>query len=101
MSVYIENEKGGVQSVTQEHYDTYLTTRGVDGGVFPLPGIKVLTEKQAREKHPQLFGHADPQITFTPAEMVAQHAYQKQLAEFREAAEANATAADAAAQTEE
>lgn len=95
MTVYIENEKGGVHSVTDEHYNTYLTTTTNDGGTFPIPGITVLTEKEARARNPQLFGHPDPAITFTPAELVAQATYQKQLAEFREAAEANAAAVDA------
>lgn len=89
MTVYIENEKGGVHSVTDDHYNRYLTTRGVDGGVFPLPGIKVLTEAEAKKKNPQIFGAADPAVTFTPAELVAQLAYQKQLAEFQELHEKN------------
>ncbi|MDQ4213770.1 hypothetical protein [Microbacterium capsulatum] len=84
MTVYIENEKGGVHSVTDEHYNTYLTTTTNDGGTFPIPGITVLTEEQAREKNPQLFGAWDPQVTFTPEELIAQRKYQKDLAEFQQ-----------------
>ena len=67
--VYIKNEKGGIQSVTQDHYERYLTTRGVDGGVFPLPGVTVITEAQARKANPQLFGAHDPQVVFTDEEL--------------------------------
>ncbi|GAB6859103.1 hypothetical protein [Microbacterium xylanilyticum] len=84
MTIYIENELGAVHSVTEEHYEKFLTARGVDGGVFPLPGITVITEEQAREKHPHLFGAWDPQVTFTPEELIAQRKYQKDLADFQQ-----------------
>jgi hypothetical protein len=88
MTVFIRNEKGGVQSVTDEHYGRYLTTRTNDGGVFPLPGVTVLTEDEAREAHPQLFGVGDPQVTFTDDELARQLARKKQLRELFEEDEA-------------
>jgi hypothetical protein len=81
---YIRNEKGGVQSVTDEHYEKYLTTRTNDGGVFPLPGIAVLTEKEAKTANPQLFGVGDPQVTFTDDELARQLTRKKQLRELYE-----------------
>ncbi len=84
MTVYIKNEKGGVQSVTDEHYNKYLTTRTNDGGVFPLPGIQVLDEAAAREGNPQLFGVIDPQVSFTDEELARQLTRKKQLRELYE-----------------
>lgn len=81
MTVYIRNEKGGVQSVTDEHYTKHLTTRTNDGGTFPVPGIVVLTEDEAREAHPQLFGAQDPQVVFTDDELARQLTRKKQLRE--------------------
>jgi hypothetical protein len=81
---YIRNEKGGVQSVTDEHYDKYLTTRTNDGGVFPLPGVTVLTEKEAKAANPQLFGVGDPQVVFTDDELARQLTRKKQLRELYE-----------------
>lgn len=81
MTVYIRNEKGGVQSVTEEHYAKHLTTRTNDGGQFPIPGVEVITEEEAREAHPQLFGAHDPQIVFTDDELARQLTRKKQLAE--------------------
>lgn len=81
MTVYVRNEKGGVQSVTDEHYAKYLTTRTNDGGTFPIPGVAVLTEDEAREANPQLFGAQDPQIVFTDDELARQLTRKKQLRE--------------------
>lgn len=81
MTVYIRNEKGGVQSVTDEHYAKHLTTRTNDGGTFPVPGITVITEDEAREAHPQLFGAQDPQVVFTDDELARQLTRKKQLRE--------------------
>lgn len=69
MTVYLRNEKGGIQSVTDEHYAKHLTVGTNDGGTFPIPGITVITEKEARAAHPQLFGAPDPQIVFTDDEL--------------------------------
>lgn len=81
MTVYIRNEKGGVQSVSDEHYGKFLTTRTNEGGVFPLPGVTVITEEEARDAHPQLFGAADPQVVFTDDELARQLTRKKQLRE--------------------
>lgn len=91
MSVYIKHAgSGAVHSVTEEHYNTYLTEPSkVDGSRYPLPGVSVITEDEAREANPQLFGAWDPQVVFTPAELVAQATYQKQLAEFQRDHESN------------
>lgn len=95
MTVYIKHAgNGAVHSVTEEHYNTYLTEPSkIDGQRYPLPGITVIDEKEAEELHPQLFGAWDPQVVFTPAELVAQHDYQKQLSEFQTDHEANRTRA--------
>lgn len=81
MTVYIRNEKGGVQSVTDEHYAKHLTVRTNEGGVYPLPGVTVITEDDARTAHPQLFGEADPQVVFTDDELARVLTRKKQLRE--------------------
>lgn len=93
MTVYIKHAgSGAVHSVTEEHYNTYLTEPSkIDGARYPLPGITVLDESQAEQENPQLFGAWDPQVVFTPAELVAQATYQKQLAEFQHDHETNRT----------
>jgi hypothetical protein len=89
--VYIRNEMGGVQSVTEEHYARYLTTRTNDGGTYPIPGVSILTEDEAREANPQLFGHLDPKVIFTDDELARQLTRKKQLRElYEEDAAANA-----------
>lgn len=84
MTVYIRNEKGGVQSVTDEHYAKFLTVHTNEGGTFPLPGVTVLDEEQAREANPQLFGALDPQVVFTDDELARQLNRKKQLRELFE-----------------
>lgn len=93
MTVYIKHAgSGAVHSVTEEHYNTYLTEPSkIDGARYPLPGITVLDESQAEQENPQLFGAWDPQVTFTPAELVAQATYQEQLAKFKTDHETNRT----------
>lgn len=81
MTKYIKNEEGGIHSVTDEHYDKYLTTVTAAGNTFMLPGYEVVTEKQAKAANPQLFGAADPQITFTDDELVRAAQRKKLLAE--------------------
>jgi hypothetical protein len=78
---YIRNEEGGIHSVTSEHYDKHLTETTAAGNVFMLPGYKEITEKEAKAAHPQLFGIADPQITFTDDELVRAATRKKLLAE--------------------
>lgn len=69
-AVYIKNERGAVHSVTRSHYDLYLTQTSPDTGkTYPLPGWAVITEEEARELNPQLFGVADPRITYTSKEL--------------------------------
>lgn len=101
MTVYIKHAAtGAVHSVSDEYYNaTDGSGRAVasavseisrlDGKRYPLPGLTVISEEEAREANPQLFGAWDPQVTFTPAELVAQATYQKQLAEFQRDHEAN------------
>lgn len=72
MTRYIKNERGAVHSVDDEHFDTYLTTRTNDGGRFTIPGVTEITEDEARELNPQLFGAPDPQISFTDDELGTQ-----------------------------
>lgn len=81
MTKFIRNEEGGIHSVTDEHYDKYLTERTAAGNVFMLPGYTVVTEKEAKAAHPQLFGAADPQIRFTDDELVRVAQRKKLLAE--------------------
>lgn len=80
-TIYIRNEKGGIQSVDEDHYRTYLTTKGVDGGVFPLPGVTILSEAEAREANTQLFGVHDPQVVFTDDELARKLKRQRDLRE--------------------
>lgn len=86
MTVYIRNERGGVQSVTEEHFDKYLTAASGsnDGGRFPKPGITVITEADAKKEHPALFGKPDPQVVFTDDELARQLTRKKQLRELAE-----------------
>lgn len=91
---YIQNAAGGVLAVTDEHATQYLTVHDDAGNEQPKPGYKFLTEKQAKADNPQLFGLADPQVIFTPAELVARRKYAEDLAAFKAAdAAANADAA--------
>lgn len=77
--VYIQNERGGVHSVTRRHYDLYLTQTSPDTGkTYPLPGWKVVSEEEARKSNPQLFGSADPRIRYTAKELTEQY-QQKQM----------------------
>lgn len=94
-AIYIKHVgTGTVHSVTEDHYERFLTERSAtDGQMYPKPGIVVIDEAEAEEANPQLFGAHDPQIVFTPAELVAQATYQKQLAEFTADHEANRQAA--------
>ena len=62
MTTYIRNAFGVVHSVTDEHYEKYLTQRGDNGELYPLPGWAVIKESEARKAHPQLFGAPDPNV---------------------------------------
>lgn len=86
---YVQNAAGGVQAVSDTHASRYLTIVDDAGNEQPKPGYRFLNEKQARTANPQLFGEADPQVTFTPQEIVARRKYAEDLAAFK--------AADAAA----
>ena len=93
---YIQNAAGGVLAVTDEHATKYLTVHDDAGNEQPKLGYKFLTEKQAQAANPQLFGLADPQVTYTPAEIVARRKYAEDLAAFKAADAAVNTAAAAA-----
>lgn len=80
--VYVRNERGAVQSVTREHFDTYLTQVSQDTGLrYPLPGWEVVDEEEAREENPQLFGAHDPRISYTAAELTQQYQQRQMLEE--------------------
>lgn len=83
--VYVRNEEGGVQAVTQAHYDKYCTTRTNAGNVYPLPGWSVITEAEARKAEPRLFGHSDPRVRFTAREAKERWEQQQHLETLRKA----------------
>ena len=83
MAKFVRNEEGGVQSVTQEHHDKYLTTTTNAGRTFILPGWEIITEAQAKKAHPQLFGEPDPAIYLSDEELVRAAQRKKLLAELR------------------
>lgn len=83
-TVYIRNGEGGVQAVTQEHYDKYLTVQE-SGRTYPRPGFTVLTPEEAEKERPQLFGAPDTRVVMTSEELARALQAQKNLAEFDEA----------------
>ena len=61
MAKYIRNRGGAVHSLTDEGYDALLEV--TDDGEKYLPhGYADISEDEAREAHPQLFGAADPNV---------------------------------------
>lgn len=78
---YVRNEEGAVQSVTEEHFQERLHETTNAGRRFLLPGWVELNEDEAREAHPQLFGAADPKITFTDDELIRALQRKRMLAE--------------------
>jgi hypothetical protein len=82
-TVYVKNEEGAVQSVTQEHFDKYLTTTTNAGRTFILPGWEIIKEAEAKKAHPQLFGEPDPDVYLSDDELVKALARKKALAELR------------------
>lgn len=80
-AIYLRNEEGGIQSVTQEHYDKYLTQTTNAGNSFILPGWEVIKEADAKKANPQLFGEADPNVYLSDDELVKALARKKALAE--------------------
>ncbi|WEV41634.1 hypothetical protein OZX57_06490 [Bifidobacterium sp. ESL0682] len=92
---YIKNAEGGVQAVSDEHYDKYLTVRDDAGNIQLKPGYEELKEKDARKSNPQLFGEVDPHIVYSAKELVAKRKYAQELAAFQKAdAEATQTPID-------
>ena len=82
MTKYIVNEEGGVQSVTDEHFEDVLHEPSEDSGRRYLKhGWKEISESEARALHPQLFGKADPQITYSAKELNDQLQRQRNEAE--------------------
>lgn len=69
MAVYVRNAFGVVHSATEADYEKYLTQRSDNGQLYPLPGWTVLTEAEAREASPQLFGAPDPNVVPNLEEM--------------------------------
>jgi hypothetical protein len=54
--------------------------------------VQLLTENEAREANPQLFGAQDPQVTFTDDELARQLTRKRQLRElYEEDEQANKT----------
>lgn len=69
MTTYVRNAFGVVHSVTDEDYEKYLTQRGDNGELYPLPGWSVIKEAEARKASPQLFGAPDPNVVPNLAEI--------------------------------
>ncbi len=65
---YVRNENGHVHSVDEEHFETYAktTTRGKR---YLRAGWEEITEVEAREANPQLFGARDRSIVRTAKEL--------------------------------
>jgi hypothetical protein len=72
MTRYIKNELGGVHTVDDEHVERFLTAYSDNGRPYLKHGITEITEEEARELHPQLFGAPDEQVTYTDNELNAQ-----------------------------
>lgn len=75
-TVYIRNESGGIHSMTKEFLeetikeDSIGRTGATAQGPKYLPrGWEEISEQEAREGHPQLFGKHDPQVVYTPDEL--------------------------------
>ena len=83
-TVYVRNEEGAVHSVTREHYDHYLVQTTNAGRTYPLPGWSLITEDEARQANPQLFGEWDDRVVYTDDEVARMVARQKALDEWRE-----------------
>ena len=60
-TVYFKNRAGGVHSCTREHWNQYLT-EWIEGVRYPKIGFTEISEDEAREEHPQLFGARDPEV---------------------------------------
>ncbi|MET4702773.1 hypothetical protein [Frigoribacterium sp. UYMn621] len=69
MTKYVKNEEGGIHSVTDEHFETVLHETTAAGRSFLLPGWSEISEADAREGHPQLFGKEDLQVSYTTDEL--------------------------------
>lgn len=66
--LWVRNEEGAVHDVTRAHADEYLYETTNAGRRFLLPGWSIVTEDEARESNPQLFGVPDPRIIYNAAE---------------------------------
>lgn len=83
--LYVQNEEGGVHSVTREHYNRTLTTTTNAGNTYILPGWKEITKAAAEKENPQLFGAADPNVYLSDDELIKAAQRKKLLAELRAA----------------
>lgn len=86
MTKYISFEGGDVQSVTDEHYELYLTAHSSSGKSYPKLGFAEHTEAEARELNPRLFGAPDERIVYTDDELIRAAQRQETLAKLRAAA---------------
>jgi hypothetical protein len=79
MAKYVMNAAGVVNSVSEEHFENYLTEY-VDGRPYLKHGFTELTEAEAKTRHPQLFGAPDPEVLkHQTVEELAQAAQRKRL----------------------
>lgn len=69
MTKYVQNEAGGVQSVTDEHFENVLHETTPSGGKYLLHGWKELKPAEAKKLAPQLFGTPDPRVVMTSKEI--------------------------------
>lgn len=65
---YVRNENGDVHSVDGEHFELYAKVTVRDRR-YLRPGWEELTEAEAREANPQLFGARDKSIVRTAKEL--------------------------------
>ncbi|MDP5226632.1 MULTISPECIES: hypothetical protein [Arthrobacter] len=60
-TVYYKHPGGTVGSCTRDHWNERLT-EWEDGTQYPKHGYAEITEDEARELNPQLFGARDPDV---------------------------------------
>lgn len=94
---YVRNELGGVHQVSLEHFEA-LHTKTPNGTKVIAPGWAEVTEDQAREHDPRIFGAPDPDVRLNAKELRDQEAMDEALerAEARTAKVRAAAAAKAA-----
>lgn len=90
MSVhYIRNALGTVHAADDAHLEKILGKPG-ETGIRVLPaGWSEITEQEAKEARPQLFGAADPTIKLTDEELIRALDREEKLAELAKRRAAN------------